>query len=124
MIEQMIALAAQRISLNLREAGFNVQTASAGTQHADVVLRTFAIAGNDPAAALERLLWDAGVPAPVTEQLPDALYKREKTILDSRRIIPLLDLPLAYANGPRLRDLRLRADATPDLANASLEDTR
>ena len=119
-----VQLAAQRISLSLREAGFNMQTASAGTQHADVVLRTFSISGNDPAAALERLLWDAGVPAPVTEQLPDALYKREKTLLDSRRIIPLLDLPLAYANGPRLRDLRLRADATLDLADASLEDTR
>jgi peptide/nickel transport system substrate-binding protein len=119
-----VQLAAQRISLNLREAGFNVQTVPAGTQRADVVLRTLSIAGDDPAAALERLLWDAGVPAPVTEQLPDALYKQEKAILDSRRIIPLLDLPMAYANGARLRDLRLRADATPDLAYASLEDTR
>ena len=53
-------LAAQRIALNLREAGFNVQMAGAGTQHADLMLRKLPIAGDDPAAALERILWDAG----------------------------------------------------------------
>jgi peptide/nickel transport system substrate-binding protein len=117
-------LAAQRIALNLREAGFNVQMAAAGAQHADIVLRKFSIAGADPAAALERILWDAGEIAPVMEQTPAALYKREQSILDSRRIIPLLDLPLACASGARVRDLHLRNDGTPDLADASLEDAR
>ena len=115
-------LAAQRIALNLREAGFNVQMAGAGTQHADIVLRRLAIAGSDPTAALERVLWDAGELASVTEQTSATLYKREQSILDNRRIIPLLDLPLAFASGARVRDLHLRADGTPDLADASLED--
>lgn len=119
-----LQLAAQRIALNLREAGFNVQMAPAGVQHADLVLRKLSIAGDDPTAALERVLWDIGDPAPVTEQSPAALYKRERSILDDRKIVPLLDLPLAFATGPRLRDLHLRADGTPDLPDASLEDIR
>jgi len=37
-------------------------------------------------------------------------------------IVPLLYLPRAYAVGGRVRDLRLGADGTPQIANASLED--
>jgi peptide/nickel transport system substrate-binding protein len=115
-------LAAQRIALNLHEAGFNVQMATAGVQHTDLVLRRLPIAGVDPAAVMERILWDAGMPQAVTEQTPGALYKREQAILEDRRIIPLLELPLGYASGVRVRDLHLRADGTPDLPDASLEE--
>jgi len=117
-------LAGERIALNLREAGLNVQMTGSAGQHSDLVLRRFLVAGSDPAAALERILWDAGTLVPVTEGTSADLYKREQTILDNRRIIPLVDLPLAYASGTRMRDLHLRADGTPDLAGASLEDAR
>jgi peptide/nickel transport system substrate-binding protein len=117
-------LAGQRIALNLREAGLNVQMAAAGVQGSDLVLRKFLIAGNDPSAALERILWDADTLVPVTEQTSADLYQREQTILSARRIIPLVDLPVAYASGARIRDLQLRADGTPDLAGTSLEDAR
>ena len=117
-------LAAQRIALNLREAGFNVQMASPGAQYADLILRKLPVAGTDPAAALEQVMRSAGEPNPVTEAGPMAIFKVEQTYLDEKRLIPLLDLPLAYANGPRVRDLHLRADGTPALADASLEDTR
>ena len=60
----------------------------------------------------------------MTDATPMALFKVEQTYLDQKKLIPLLDLPLAYANGPRVRDLHLRADGTPDLADASMEDTR
>jgi len=36
----------------------------------------------------------------------------------------LVDLPLGYASGARIRDLRVRADGTPDLAGTSMEDAR
>lgn len=117
-------LAAQRIALNLREAGFNVQMAPAGALHADLMLRTLLISSNDPAAALERILWDAGQLAAVSEQSAADLYRREQLILESYRIIPLVDLPLGYASGARVRDLRLRSDGSVDLAGASLEDAR
>ncbi len=45
-------LAAQRIALNLREAGFNVQSAGTGATHADLVLRRFALEVSEPGAAL------------------------------------------------------------------------
>jgi len=117
-------LAGQRIALNLREAGFNVQMAPAGVQRSDLVLRKFLVAGDDPAAALERILWDAGLLAPVNEERSSDLYKREQAILENRRIIPLVDLPAGFASGARVRNLHLRSDGTPDLAGTSLEDAR
>jgi len=71
---------------------------------------------------LELMLRKAGSPAPVLEQTPASLYKIERQILDAHMVIPLLYLPCAYGVGGRVRDLRLRADGSPLLAGASLED--
>ncbi len=117
-------LAAQRIALNLREAGFNVQMAGAGIRHADLILRKLPTAGADPANVLEQIMRSAGDTTSVAAETPAALFKVELTFLEEKKLIPLLNLPLAYAAGPRVRDLHLRADGTPDLADASLEDTR
>ena len=117
-------LAAQRLALNLHEAGFNVQVTNASGQRADLVLRKLPVMGAEPAAALEQILWSAGYASQVNAQNPAALYKAEQTALDDKKLVPLLDLPRAYASGLRVRDLRLRADGTPELANASLEDAR
>jgi hypothetical protein len=100
-------LAAQRIALNLREAGFNVQVANTrNAPHADLALRS------------------AGENVPVSGQNPTALYRAEHDFLDLKTLIPLLDLPRAWAVGSRVRDLRLRADGTPDFAGVSLEGTQ
>jgi peptide/nickel transport system substrate-binding protein len=115
-------LAAQRIAINLREAGFTVQVA-AGAQHADLALRKLPIAGADPAAAMENLLRSAGQYAPVAPRAPEALFNAERDFLNLDTLIPLIDLPRAYASAGRVRDFTLRADGTPDLANASLQDT-
>lgn len=117
-------LAAQRIALNLREAGFNVQVGNVGSQHPDLMLRTVQITAADPAAALEQVLRGTGEVEPVIAESPSALYEAERIALAEKKVIPLLDLPRAYASGPRVRDLHLRADGTPDLADVSLEDTR
>jgi ABC-type transport system substrate-binding protein len=116
-----LQLAAQRIGLNLREAGFNVQLASAGTQRADLVLREIPLPGDDPVAALAQVMRGTGNLTPMTATTPAELLRVEQTILDEKKVIPLLDLPRANAIGARVRDLRLRADGTPDLADASLE---
>ena len=114
-------LAAQRIAINLREAGFNVQVAN-GTQHSDLTLRKLPDEGAEPAAAMENVLRGAGQYAPVTQTTPLALFQAEREILNLNALVPLIDLPRAYATGGRVRDFELRADGTPDLANASLED--
>jgi ABC-type oligopeptide transport system substrate-binding subunit len=118
-------LAAQRIVLNLREAGFNVQVANAhNAPHAELTLRKLPLEGADPAAVLETLLRGAGENVPVAGRNPNALFRAEHDVLDLKTLIPLLDLPRAWAIGSRVRDLRLRADGTPDLADASLEGTQ
>jgi peptide/nickel transport system substrate-binding protein len=117
-------LAAQRIALNLHEAGFNVQVVSArNALRADLVLRRLPVEGADPADALAILLRGAGENAPVAGKNPAALYRAEHDFLELKRLIPLLDLPRACAASGRVRDLRLRADGTPDLAGASLGET-
>lgn len=116
-------LAAQRIALNLHEAGLNVQVANARTApHPDLALRKFALTGADPSAALEILLRAAGESASVSSQNPAALYRAEHDVLDLHTVIPLLDLPRACAVSARVRDLHLTADGFADLADASLED--
>jgi len=116
-------LAAQRIALNLREAGFNVQVADPGRpQFTDLVLLRLTLASNHPRAGLESLLRAVGVATPVQESDPAGLYRVEREFLDTHTLIPLLYLPRAYAASGRVRDLRLGPDGAPLLAGVSLED--
>lgn len=116
-------LAAQRIALNLREAGFNVQVVSSQNSSAgNLVLDKLPLQGADPAAALEILLRAAGENVPVVARDSVSLYRAERDVLDLHTIVPLLDLPRAWAVGSRVRNLRLSADGTPALASAAVED--
>ena len=116
-------LAAQRIALNLREAGFNVQVVTGGSaQQIDLMLRAIPIESTDPAAELERIARLAGHAQPIPDAASQVLFKSEREFLSLHSLVPLLDLPRAYAVGARVRDLELLPDGAPDLANASLED--
>jgi peptide/nickel transport system substrate-binding protein len=116
-------LAAQRIALNLHEAGFDVQAvAFKAPQHGDLALRLLPLEGIDPAAALETLLRATGEQVPVADRSPAALYRVEHDFLAQSTLVSLLDLPRAFAIGPRVRGFALLADGTPDLASASLGD--
>jgi len=115
-------LAAQRIALNLGEAGFSVQVKSASPQYADLSLRKIPVAAGEPAAALEMMLRNTGDTVPVVERTPAELFKREQEFLDRKTLIPLLNLPRAYAVSARVRDLKIQPDGAPDLAGVSLGD--
>ena len=118
-------LAAQRIALNLRDAGINAQVVNAGPpQHIDLTLRRLTLESTQPQAGMESILRAAGLAMPVVEQTPAGLYKVEREIVDAHLLIPLLYLPRAYAVGGRVRDLRLGPDGTPQLAGVSLEDAQ
>jgi MarR-like DNA-binding transcriptional regulator SgrR of sgrS sRNA len=114
-------LAAQRIALNLREAGFNVQVTGAG-QAADLRLRRMALGGGEPAAMLEALARECGRGPIAASREPAAMYKAEREFLEQRTVVPLVDLPRAWATSGRVRGLRLLPGGAPDLANAWLED--
>jgi MarR-like DNA-binding transcriptional regulator SgrR of sgrS sRNA len=118
-----LQLAAQRIALNLREAGFTVQVVNAASaSHPDLRLRRFSLECSQPSAALESILHAAGQAVPLPEQSLAATFKAEHDFLNRNILIPLLYLPRAYASGGRLRDLRFAPDGAPDLAQVSLED--
>lgn len=116
-------LAAQRIALNLHDAGFQVQVVSGSTPGAELFLRELPLLGSDPGAAFANLLGSVGLGDSVSAQSPAILYRAEKSILDSHTVVPLLDLPRAWAIGGRIRDFALRPDGLPDLADASVENT-
>lgn len=121
--DPVVQLVAQRIALNLHETGFNVVVANASLpQHPDLILRRIALQGGPSSAVLDQVLRVCGQVQSGTTADPAALYKAERTFLDRHTLIPLVDLPRAYAVGPRARDLHLEARGLPDLADASLED--
>jgi peptide/nickel transport system substrate-binding protein len=116
-------LAAQRIALNLHEAGFNVQVREGALPNADLVLKKFALECSEPQAALESILRSAGQAVPEIERTPNSLFQAEREVLDRRTLIPLLYLPRSIAVGGRVRDLHMGPDGMPDLGNASLLDS-
>lgn len=117
-------LAAERIALDLREAGFQVQLASGGGARPDIVLRQFHLETSDPRAALDEIARSAGQNVTVTGTDAAALYRAERNLLESDTVVPLLWLPRAYAISERVRDIRLGVDGSPLIRDASLEDAK
>ncbi len=99
-----------------------MQVSSAPGTQAQLTLRTVPIADAGNAATLESLLRLFGQSDPVIAQTPAALYKTERDFLARHTVVPLLDLPRAWAIGARVRDLHFNAGGAPDLASVSLED--
>lgn len=118
-------LAAERLALNLHEAGFAVQVAGSSSQPPSALaLRRAHLEAASPAAALDEMLARFGQNGTVTATDPASLWQTERSVLDNETVVPLLWLPRAWAAGDRVRDLRLSPDGTPLLADASLEGAR
>ncbi|HEY3704111.1 MAG TPA: ABC transporter substrate-binding protein [Terracidiphilus sp.] len=116
-----LQLTAQRIILNLREAGFNVQLAGPAVRAADMRLRTFAMQGADAAGDLVSVALASGLAVPAMGAGPSSTYNAERELLEHRTLIPLVHLPRAWAVSGRVRDLQLRYDGSPVLEGVSLE---
>ena len=116
-------LAAERLALNLHEAGFTVQV-DASQQPSPLTLRRVHLEAASPAAALDEMLARFGQNGTVTATDPVSLWQTERNVLDNETVVPLLWLPRAWAAGDRVRDLRLSPDGTPLLADASLEGAK
>jgi MarR-like DNA-binding transcriptional regulator SgrR of sgrS sRNA len=119
-------LAAERLALNLHDAGFAVRViAPTGNgnylPNTDLVLRTLPLAGGSPPEALHSMLRRLGLNTPASAPDAAATYKAERDFLDQHAVIPLLYLPRAWAVSGRLRDLQLTSEGLPDLANVSVE---
>ena len=118
-------LVAERIVLNLREAGFNARVGPPSSQPtADLLLKRIHLEAGDAAAGLNEMLEDFS--QKITEETgdPEALYKTESDFLKTYQAIPLLYLPRALAVSERVRDLRLAGDGTPMIADVSIDGAK
>jgi len=115
-------LVAERLALNLHEAGFNAQVAPVNSRPTPaLMLRKVHLEATAPRAALDEMLVRFGQNGSVNGSGAEALWQEERGVLDDETVVPLLWLPHAWAVGERVRDLRLLSDGTPDLSDASLE---
>ncbi len=115
-------LVAERIVLNLREAGLKAQVRPSSSQpDADLRLKRIHLEAGDPAAGLDEML--GNFDQKITEETgdPAKTYQAELDFLKTYQAIPLLYLPRALAVSERVRDLRLTADGTPMIADASID---
>jgi len=116
-------LLAERISLNARDAGLSLQPTSSA--NFDLQLRWIPLASGDPWIALQNVLAEAGLPAPISKgHSIEDLYAAEAAALATRRLIPLFHLPVSYASAANLKNWSLRADGSWNLSDAWLESAR
>jgi peptide/nickel transport system substrate-binding protein len=122
-------LAAERIALNLREAGFHVQVTMRGPNAEpntppDLALRRVHLENVGAQAALAEMLSAFGQTLTEERADPATLYREEEGFVQTHQVVPLLYLPRSYGVGTRVQGLRLSPDGTPLLADASLEDAK
>ena len=121
----VLQLVAERLALNLRDAGWNVRVVSQATNpNAELSLRLVHLEAADAASALREAVQDFGVTPHDDPADPAALYRNELVFLQSHTVVPLLYLPRAYGVSSRVHNLLLAPEGTPILANATLEDAR
>ena len=119
--DPVMQLVAERLALNLHEAGLSVQVRSANPESADIVLSRFHLEAAGSRPGLHQMLQQFAHDADDGLGDPASLYRVERTFLAEHTVIPLLWLPRIYAVSPRVRGLQLAPDGTPLLANVSLK---
>jgi ABC-type transport system substrate-binding protein len=112
-------LVAERILLNARDAGINLQLTS--SSNSDLRLVRIQLSCSDSQVALRELARSLQLPQPkfagdsVTE-----LYSAESTLLQTHRVIPLLHIRSAVAVRPNVRNLNILPDGAWDIGDAWL----
>lgn len=115
-----LQLAAERLALNLHEAGFNVTTALVAHASPALTLRLVPLEAATPRAAFDEMAENGAVIGTDVS----GLWQAEQGSLAQCTVVPLLWLPRAWAVGERVRDLRLSAVGEPLWADASLEGAK
>lgn len=100
---------AERILLNARDAGISVQLTSSA--HGDVALTRVSLPSLNLQTALTGLALALQLPAPdFGNSSANDLYATEKALLQSHRVIPLIDLRAGVALQPSIRNFKMSAD--------------
>jgi MarR-like DNA-binding transcriptional regulator SgrR of sgrS sRNA len=122
-----LQLAAERVALNARDGGINLQASPRSAQtlaRADLFVRRIPVASPDPASALaafsSALFGDS---SPVGDSI-ESIYQRERNLLSTYRVIPLLHLPQAFAASERLKNWKLSPTGVPVIGDLWLEERK
>ncbi|MCP5113832.1 MAG: hypothetical protein GY953_23620 [bacterium] len=98
------SLLADRMALDLRDAGFQVRTTE---ERAELQLMRVRISSTDPHRALANLAAEFGITwLPKLDHPPPTgmLYEAEAFLLEGHWVIPLFHLPVTFTLGPRVRN--------------------
>lgn len=107
-------LIAERIALNARDAGLSVQAVT--TAHPDLRLQRMTLASLNPRVALSAVASSVGLTAPKDDgDSVEGVYRMESAMLQSQKLLPLLQLPVSYALGATVRDWSQDRDGTEHL---------
>lgn len=109
--DPLARLVAERVLLNGQDIGLRLQLTT--NSAADIRIIRLPLRSLDPQLALELLASDSGLPRPaIPSDSPDALYQAETAMLQSRRIVPLVYLPVSYAISSAVRNWSATRDGT------------
>ncbi len=113
----------ERVALNARDAGLELQPTTATTS--DLRLVRIPLASADPWIALAKVAETLGMALPrASGESVEDLYAAEAALLAGQRVIPLFHLPAEYATSPALNDWRPAADGSWRLDEVWVEKDR
>jgi peptide/nickel transport system substrate-binding protein len=122
-IQQLLA---ERAVLNARDAGIVMQAVPHnGNGQADLTVVRLALVSRNVGAALRQIAstivpGDTGT----VDSDPEALYRKERDLLSSYRVIPLLYVPRGSAASQRIRNWALDGIGAPAVTQIWTEDRR
>ena len=117
--DQLARVIAERITLNARDAGLSVQLTNSGA--ADFRLVRIPLASLDAALALTKLAENLRLPQPkLTSDASSDLYAAETSLLESKRIIPLLHLKITTAAASTVKNWTTGRDGSWHVQDAWL----
>ena len=117
--------AAERVVAGAREIGVPLQAVGENLAqregNADMRVVRVAIPSGEAGAALETMAAELGLPAVSAAATIGQDYELERSLLESRRVIPVVHLPAAYSASARVRNWRVHRDGSLPLADLWLE---
>lgn len=123
--DELARAIAERIAVNAKDAGINVQVVPGNGTAASMV--RIPVPTPNPKVALASVLSrvDAGEVARVySARTPEELYGVEKEVLEQWRVVPVAHLPQGFVLGPRVRDWAEPHEGGWPLANVWMETGR
>jgi peptide/nickel transport system substrate-binding protein len=116
--DPVAGLLAERIALNARDVGLQLQPAKTATADLRVVRISLP---SGPLVALIQIAAFVGLPVPeIDGYSAEDLYTAERGMLAAQKLIPLFHLPVVYAATPDLKDWVPQPNSTWNLADSWL----